>query len=111
MVNKDIPDNCVAAGNPCKVVMSLQEYYQKRKAAQVEEAQELVRQYRRKNHKEPGENDLHEFFWLFSNDPEDLPEMWKNVNQLIGNEEFSKDIMRKHTTTYKNMSAFLDATK
>lgn len=48
LVNKDIPDNCVAAGNPCKVVMSLQEYYQKRKAAQVEEAQELVRQYRRK---------------------------------------------------------------
>lgn len=38
LVNKDIPDNCVAAGNPCKVVMSLQEYYQKRKAAQVEEA-------------------------------------------------------------------------
>lgn len=111
LVNKDIPDNCVAAGNPCKVVMSLQEYYQKRKAAQVEEAQELVRQYRRKNHKEPDENDLHEFFWLFSNDPEDLPEIWKNVNQLIGNEEFSKDIMRKHTTTYKNMSAFLDATK
>lgn len=65
LVNKDIPDNCVAAGNPCKVVMSLQEYYQKRKAAQVEEAQELVRQYRRKNHKEPDENDLHEFFGFF----------------------------------------------
>lgn len=29
LANKDIPDNCVAAGNPCKVVMSLNEYYKK----------------------------------------------------------------------------------
>lgn len=27
LVNKDIPDNCVAAGNPAKVIMSLSEYY------------------------------------------------------------------------------------
>lgn len=30
LVNKDIPDNCVAAGNPCRVIMSLEEYYKKR---------------------------------------------------------------------------------
>lgn len=31
LVNKDIPDNCVAAGNPCRVIMSLEEYYKKGK--------------------------------------------------------------------------------
>lgn len=31
LVNKDIPDNCVAAGNPCKVRMTLEEYYEKKK--------------------------------------------------------------------------------
>ena len=46
LVNKDIPDNCVAAGNPCKVIMSLEEYHEKRKAAQVDEAKELVKLYR-----------------------------------------------------------------
>ena len=31
LVNKDIPDNCVAAGVPAKVIMSLDDYYEKRK--------------------------------------------------------------------------------
>lgn len=46
LVNKDIPDNCVAAGNPCKVIMGLEAYHEKRKAAQVAEARELVQLYR-----------------------------------------------------------------
>ena len=29
LVNKDIPDNCVVAGNLAKVIMSLDEYYKK----------------------------------------------------------------------------------
>lgn len=29
LVNKDIPSNCVAAGNPCKVICSLEEYQKK----------------------------------------------------------------------------------
>lgn len=62
LVNKDIPNNCVAAGNPCKVIMSLAEYYEKRKAAQVQEASELVRLYRERYGKEPDEKALHEFF-------------------------------------------------
>ncbi|MDA3769091.1 acyltransferase [Streptococcus thermophilus] len=48
LVNKDIPDNCVAAGNPCRVIMSLEEYYKKRKNVQIDEATELVRAYREK---------------------------------------------------------------
>lgn len=42
LVNKDIPDNCVVAGNPAKVIMTLEQYYEKRKKAQLEEATELV---------------------------------------------------------------------
>lgn len=62
LVNKDVPDNCVAAGNPCKVIMSLEEYYEKRKVAQVQEASELVRLYRERYGEEPDEKALHEFF-------------------------------------------------
>lgn len=111
LVNKDIPDNCVAAGNPCKVVMSLDDYYKKRKAAQVKEATELVKLYRARKHEEPSESALHEFFWLFSDEPDELPEAWENMNKLVGNEEFSKEIMREHSKTYRNMSAFLDSIK
>ena len=47
LVHKNIPGNCVAAGNPCHVIMNLEEYYQKRKMAQFNEATELVREYRK----------------------------------------------------------------
>ena len=38
IVSKSIPDNCVAAGIPAKVICSLDEYYQKRKERQLGEA-------------------------------------------------------------------------
>ena len=48
LVNKNIPDNSVVAGNPARVIMSLDNYYKKRKKKQYEEASELVRLYRKK---------------------------------------------------------------
>lgn len=62
LVNKDIPDNCVVAGNPAKVIMTLEQYYEKRKKAQLEEATELVKLYRDRYGKEPDDKALHEFF-------------------------------------------------
>lgn len=62
LVNKDIPDNCVAAGNPCKVIMGLEEYHEKRKASQAAEAKELVQLYRERYGRDPDEKALHEFF-------------------------------------------------
>ena len=31
LVNKNVPDNTVVAGNPAKVIMTIDEYYEKRK--------------------------------------------------------------------------------
>lgn len=111
LINKNIPNNCVAAGNPCQIVMSLEEYYQKRKAAQIEEAVELVKLYRERKSAEPDENALREFFWLFTNDPEEIPDCWKSVNKLVGNEELSNKVMKKHTKQYDNMNCFLKSIK
>lgn len=111
LVNKDIPDNCVAAGNPCKVITSLDDYYLKRKEAQVKEAAELVKLYREKYNEDPDESALHEFFWLFSNDPDNICDKWKEMNKLVGNEDYTKKVMRSHMKEYKNMSSFLDSVK
>lgn len=107
LVNKNIPGNCVAAGNPCHVIMNLEEYYQKRKMAQFNEATELVREYRKVYNREPDESALREFFWLFSNNPENLPEVWHEVNRLCGNEFMSTEIMKNNKTMYNGMEAFL----
>lgn len=109
LINRDIPDNCVAAGNPCKLIMSLEEYHEKRKTMQVKEARELITLYRERYGKEPDEDVLREFFWLFSNDPYDLPNSWKNVNKLCGNITMTENTMKKHNTMYKDMKSFLDS--
>ncbi|WP_252969469.1 acyltransferase [Eubacterium ventriosum] len=111
LVNKNIPDNVVAAGNPCRVIMSLEEYYEKRKKAQIKEATELVKCYRECYGKEPDEIALREHFWLFSNEPSGLPDCWKEVNRLCGNEEYSNEMMKKHSKKFKDMQEFLNNIK
>lgn len=43
LASKDIPDNCVAVGNPCKPIYSLEEYYRKRCEAKLGEAVSIVK--------------------------------------------------------------------
>lgn len=109
LVNKDIPDNCVAAGNPCRVIMTLDEYHEKRKEAQIREVTELVKLYRERYGKEPNEEVLREHFWLFSNDPDRLPECWRSVNKLCDNEDKSNRLMRNGSPKYEDMIDFLNS--
>ena len=65
LVNKDIPDDWVAAGNPAKPIMTVEEYHKKRLDAQLSEAMELYRCYVKRVGKEPPVEVFDEFFWLF----------------------------------------------
>ena len=109
LVNHDIPDNCVAAGNPAHVIMTLEEYYKKRKDAQYEEAVELVKKYRERYKKEPNDECLREFFWLFANADDPFPKCWKHVMELVGNEDFFYAKMAMQSPHFKNKKSFLDS--
>lgn len=106
LVNKDIPDNCVAAGNPVRVIMSLDEYYEKRKKLQEQEAMEMVREYRTVYGKDPGEKELSEFFWLFTDSDENMPESWEFHMNIGENRDYSARRMREHKKQYQNMEDF-----
>ena len=108
LVNKDIPDNCVAAGNPARVIMSLEDYHEKRIAAQEKEAAELVREYRTVYGRDPDEAALSEFFWLFTGDDGELPPSWEAQMQQVGNRAFSGKVLRERKPKYKNLQEFLD---
>ena len=63
---KDVPPNCVVAGNPLRVCSSIDAYREKYEARQLEEACSLYRCYKSRNQ----EGDVpvevfREFFWLF----------------------------------------------
>jgi acetyltransferase-like isoleucine patch superfamily enzyme len=65
VVTHDIPANCVAAGNPCRVIMTLEEYYKKRKTAYAEEAKAYALEIYLKTKKIPTVTDFREEFPLF----------------------------------------------
>lgn len=111
LVNKDIPDNCVVAGNPAKVIMSLEQYYEKRKKAQLDEATELVQLYRERYGTEPDDRALHEFFWLFCDGQDELPDCWKSMMTLVGNEKYSYKKMQTNKKQFKNKKEFLQNIK
>ena len=106
LVNKDIPSNVVVAGNPAKIIMSIDEYYQKRKLMQEKEATELVKEYRKVFNKEPEEKHLHEFFWLFSNGSDEIPECWERMLFLGGDEICASKYIR-NKKKYSDMESFL----
>lgn len=66
VVTHDIPDDSVAAGNPCRVLMTLAEYKEKRKSAQLKEAVNLYMAYTETHSGEiPSKELFREYFWLF----------------------------------------------
>lgn len=111
VVTGAIPNNSVAAGNPARVLCSLEDYLQKRRAAQEAEARQLVQEYRRAYGKDSGEKELAEFFWLFSDDPDALTPAWQKKMNLLGNEKQSKQALRQNRKKYENMEAFLKSTR
>ena len=106
LVNKDVPDNCVVAGNPARVIMSLEEYHEKRLAMQEQEARELVQEYRKVYGEDPKEEHMSEFFRLFTDDPRNLPPKWDYHMSLGGNRSFSDQQLKEHQKQYEDMGDF-----
>lgn len=107
IVTKDIPPDSVAAGNPARVIMTLEQYRQKRRAAQEREARALVREYRAVYGHEPDAAVLSEFFWLFSDDPNRLPPCWEEKISLERNRELCADRLSRNEKRYESMEDFL----
>lgn len=66
IVSRDCVDNGVYVGNPAKYVMSIEEFFQKRRARQLDEALLLAYRYWKKYQKAPEEEVFHEYFMLFA---------------------------------------------
>ncbi len=65
VVTHDIPANSVAAGNPCKVIMTLDQYFEKRKNLYVQEAKAYARELYRSTGRIPKREDFLDEFPIF----------------------------------------------
>ncbi len=110
LVNHDVPDNCVVAGNPAKVIMTLEEYYEKRQKKQDIEARELVREYCNCYNKIPNEETLREFYFLFKKREEETFEdnNFIKIMKLVNNFDMAKEKFMNTKNKYEGFEDFIN---
>ncbi|PWL55896.1 MAG: acyltransferase [Clostridium cadaveris] len=101
VVTHNLNDNSVYTGNPAKFVMTLDEYYEKRKSAQIIEAKEQVLQYQTRVMNKPDKMVLREFFFLFE-DINDDKEIFSEYKRMLGFTDNYEDSLNKFIKTRMN---------
>jgi acetyltransferase-like isoleucine patch superfamily enzyme len=107
LVNRNIPNNTVCAGNPCKVISTLEEYYQKRKEKQFVEAAELYCAYCDRFKKEPEEEVFYEFFYLFHPRNQTLLPSFEKSMRCVNNYDDSLQHFKETVPKYECYEDFL----
>lgn len=107
IVSGNIPDDVVIAGNPAKIIRSIEEHYQIRKSKYIEEAKNYARYLSEKGIK-PTIQNMGEFFPIY---------LERNKNELVVNKintklngDNEKDIIDnflKSKPIYKNFDEFI----
>lgn len=109
IVTRDIPANSIAVGAPCKVVMSLEDYYLKRKEKCVLEALDYAKSIRERFNRDPKLTDFWEEFPLFiSGDKIDqYPEFSETIKRQCG--PSYNDYVKYHKSIYNGFEEFIKA--
>lgn len=109
IVTKDVPSDSVVAGIPARVVCTLDEYYQKRKAKAAVEAKQYARDLYHYRGIRPAVEDFWEEFALFYHEDENYPDTFveriKNV-QMPG--ELYDEFVKNNQPIYASFENFLD---
>lgn len=100
--------NSVYAGNPAKRIMSVEEYINRRKSKQLEEAKNVVQAYYARFGKRPTEDDLPAYFFLWKKDSKNLTKKQYERMHLCGNYEESEIMLNNHTSVYDSFGEFVD---
>lgn len=113
LVTSEIPSNSVAVGRPAKVVMSIEEFYQKRKGLQLSEAENLFKSYYDRYHTIPKKEVFREYFFLFEGKYEDLSDSLKDVLKRGGlaYEKKSIDALNENKPLFNGYEEFVSHCK
>lgn len=106
VVTHDCNSNSVYAGNPARFIMSIEDYIQKRRAAQIDEAISLVKSYKKKYGYLPEISQFDEFFYLFFDRSKDLIKDFDRKLEIGGNYQKSKEIFM--TGSHSMFNSFED---
>lgn len=109
VVTKDCERNFVYGGNPARKIMSLEQFYQKRKELQLKEAKELALAYYKRFAKKPDKEVFHEYFMLFADEQDILScGAFNNKMNLCGNRQQSFVYSQENKPVFCSYEEFLN---
>lgn len=109
IVTKDIPANSVAVDVPCKVICSLDDYFEKRQRDWVNEALDYVCAYRERFHRDPTIDDFRPEFGVYA-DASNIERLDKSpIISRLG-EQYGK-WLSKHKAPFHDFKEFIEAAK
>lgn len=109
VVTKNIPENCIAAGVPAKVICTLDDYYERRKQQSLKEAFIYTKSIIERFGREPVVEDFpEEFPYFVSGDEVDkYPQLPIKYQLRQGYEEWQKH----HKALFESFDEFIEAAK
>lgn len=109
VVTKDIPSNSIAVGAPCRVIMSLDEFYERRKTQCIDEALDYAKSIQERFHRKPKVTDFKEEFALYvdGDKMDQYPEIQKLMRFQLG--PSYDNYVKNHKAYYANFDEFLKA--
>ena len=109
VVTKDIPSNSIAVGCPCKVVMSLNNYFSRRTKQCTKEALDYAKSIQQRYGRKPVIEDFREEFVLFIDGDkiDEYPEIKELIKSQLG--PSYNDYVKNHKAVFPNFDAFLEA--
>jgi len=96
VVTKDVPDNTVVAGNPARIISTLEDYYKKLKQNLLENAKYEARVFYRKHNRMPKIEETGHFMIIF------LERTQENVEKYIKKLSFKGDDKKEVINTFFN---------
>ena len=109
IVTKDCESNSVYAGNPARKIMTIEQFYNKRKELQLKEAKELALAYYDRFGRKPSKEIFHEYFMLFSDCQDVLScDVFSNKMNVCGNRDVSFSYLSGIKTVFDSYDAFFE---
>lgn len=111
VVSGSIPPCSVAAGNPAKVICSIDDFYRKRKEKERASAELFAREFKRANGRPPTEAEMTDAFsWLYLPHTEEILERYPELFRMHGiDRKKAIKAFLESSPMYPNYESWLDS--